>query len=94
MQLLANNQIVSTANVIVNNDGLLDLNGKSQTIASLTINTGTASTDVSALGAKVWQNAGERRAARATVLPPWDGRPVPVAEAPGLLAGVSRLPAR
>jgi biopolymer transport protein ExbB/TolQ len=45
----------------------------------------------SGLLAKVWQNVGERRAFRAAVLPPWDGRPVPVAEAPKLLAGVSRL---
>jgi biopolymer transport protein ExbB/TolQ len=41
--------------------------------------------------AKVVQNVGERRAFRAAVLPSWDGRPVPVAEAPKLLAGVSRL---
>src|SRR5436305_5716084 len=47
---------------------------------------------VSGLLAKVWQNVGERRAFRADVLPPWDGRVVPVSEAPGLLAGVSRLP--
>src|SRR5437588_7842895 len=45
----------------------------------------------SGLLAKVWQNVGERRAFRAAVLPPWDGRPVPVAAAPQLLAGVSRL---
>jgi biopolymer transport protein ExbB/TolQ len=45
----------------------------------------------SGLAAKVWQNVGERRAFRAAVLPSWDGRPVPVAEAPKLLAGVSRL---
>jgi biopolymer transport protein ExbB/TolQ len=47
---------------------------------------------VSALGAKLWQNVGERRACRADVLPPWDGQPVPVAEAPTLLARLSRLP--
>jgi hypothetical protein len=47
---------------------------------------------VSALGAKVWQYVGERRACRAEVLPPWDGRAVPVAEAPKLLAGVNCLP--
>jgi biopolymer transport protein ExbB/TolQ len=47
---------------------------------------------VSALGAKLWQNVGERRACRAEVLPPWDGRPVPVAEAPKLLATVNGLP--
>ncbi len=47
---------------------------------------------VSGLGAKVWQNVGERRAFRAAVLPAWDGRTVPVGEAPKLLAGVSRLP--
>src|SRR5262249_21901434 len=40
----------------------------------------------------LWQNVGERRACRADVLPPWDGKPVPVAEAPALLAGVNRLP--
>jgi biopolymer transport protein ExbB/TolQ len=47
---------------------------------------------VSGLLAKVWQNVGERRALRAAVLPPWDGHAVPVAEAPKLLAGISRLP--
>jgi len=46
----------------------------------------------SGLAAKVWQNVGERRAFRASVLPRWDGRPVPVAEAAKLLAGVSCLP--
>jgi biopolymer transport protein ExbB/TolQ len=46
---------------------------------------------VSGLAAKVWQNVGERRAFRAAVLPAWDGHPVPVTEAPKLLAGVSRL---
>ncbi len=46
---------------------------------------------VSGLLAKVWQNVAERRAFRAAVLPPWDGRVVPVAEATQLLAGVSRL---
>jgi biopolymer transport protein ExbB/TolQ len=47
---------------------------------------------LSALGAKLWQNVGERRACRAEVLPPWDGRAVPVAEAPQLLAAVNGLP--
>jgi biopolymer transport protein ExbB/TolQ len=47
---------------------------------------------ISGLAAKVWQNVGERRACRTDVLPPWDGQPVPVAEAPKLLAGVNCLP--
>jgi biopolymer transport protein ExbB/TolQ len=47
---------------------------------------------ISALGAKVWQYFGERRACRADVLPAWDGRAVPVTEAPKLLAGVNCLP--
>jgi biopolymer transport protein ExbB/TolQ len=47
---------------------------------------------VSALAAKLWQHVGERRACGADVLPPWDGRPVPVAEALKLLAGVNCLP--
>ncbi len=47
---------------------------------------------ISALASKIWQNIGERRAFRAAVLPPWDGHPVSVAEAPELLAGVTRLP--
>jgi biopolymer transport protein ExbB/TolQ len=46
---------------------------------------------VSGLGAKVWQNIGERWAFRADVLPEWNGETVPVAEAPKLLAGISRL---
>jgi biopolymer transport protein ExbB/TolQ len=47
---------------------------------------------ISALFAKVAQNIGERRAFYASVLPNWDGQPVPVAEAPRLLAGVGCLP--
>ena len=46
------------------------------------------------LGAKLGHNVSERRACRAAVLPPWDGRPVPVAQAPDLLAGLGRLPRR
>jgi hypothetical protein len=47
----------------------------------------------SALAAKVWQHGRERRAGRYELLPPWDGNPVPVAEAGKLLAGLNRLPA-
>ncbi len=47
---------------------------------------------ISALGAKVLGNRTERRACRAEVLPPWDGRPVPAAEAPKLLAALNRTP--
>jgi biopolymer transport protein ExbB/TolQ len=47
---------------------------------------------VSALGAKLCGHFGERRACGRAVLPPWAGRPVPVAEAPGLLAALGRLP--
>src|SRR5438270_14049423 len=39
---------------------------------------------VSALGAKLLSSRVERRACRADVLPPWDGRPVPPADAPKL----------
>lgn len=49
---------------------------------------------VSALAAKVLRTRAERRACRAEVLPPWAGRPVPVADAPKLLAVVQRLPRR
>ncbi len=49
---------------------------------------------VSALAAKVLGNRIERRACRAEVLPPWDGRPVPAAEAPKLLAALKRTPRR
>ena len=45
---------------------------------------------ISALAAKVLRNRVERRACRADVLPPWDGRPVPAAEAPKLLAAVQQ----
>ncbi len=47
-----------------------------------------------ALGAKLWLGPRERRACRAEVLPPWDGKPLPVGEATKLLAGVTRLPGR
>src|SRR5262249_12453906 len=47
---------------------------------------------VGTLAGKTLQNAVERRACRTAVLPPWDRKPVPVAEAPDLLAALSRLP--
>jgi biopolymer transport protein ExbB/TolQ len=46
----------------------------------------------SALGAKLWHNRRERRACRLEVLPPWDGQPVSVDEAPKMLALLGRLP--
>jgi biopolymer transport protein ExbB/TolQ len=49
---------------------------------------------LAALAAKLWYARAERRAGRETVLPPWDGKPVPVTEAAGLLAGLHRLPRR
>ena len=49
---------------------------------------------ISALGAKVLRNRVERRACRIDVLPPWDGRPVPPAEAPKLLAALRKQPRR
>jgi hypothetical protein len=49
---------------------------------------------VSALAAKFWHSRAERAACMAPVLPPWDGRPVPLGEAPGLLAALERQPPR
>jgi biopolymer transport protein ExbB/TolQ len=49
---------------------------------------------LAALTAKLLVYLGERRACRAAVLPPWDGKPVPVAEAGRLLAGLGKLPRR
>jgi biopolymer transport protein ExbB/TolQ len=49
---------------------------------------------ISALGAKVLRSRIERSACRANVLPPWDGRPVPLTEAAKLLASVQQMPAR
>lgn len=50
------------------------------------------------LGAKLWSYRNEwaitRRAAANDVLPAWNGQPVPVEEAPKLLALVNQLPAR
>jgi biopolymer transport protein ExbB/TolQ len=46
------------------------------------------------LAAKLWINRSEQRALSADVLPRWDGKPVPVADAAKLLAHVSRLPRR
>jgi biopolymer transport protein ExbB/TolQ len=47
-----------------------------------------------ALAAKMWQTLTERRACATAVVPEWDGRAVPVSEAPNLLAALRRLPAR
>jgi biopolymer transport protein ExbB/TolQ len=49
---------------------------------------------LSALSAKMLRNRLERRACRAELLPAWDGRPEPAAEAPKLLAAVRRAPRR
>jgi hypothetical protein len=49
---------------------------------------------VSALGAKFVQSLLEARAFAADVLPPWNGRPVPVGEATNLLPNLHRLPKR
>src|SRR6185436_927927 len=43
VRLLANNQIVNTSAVTVTSSGLLDLNGFSDTIATLSMKSGTAS---------------------------------------------------
>ncbi len=48
----------------------------------------------SALATKFWRSRAERAACAVSVLPPWDGRPVPVSEAPGLLAVLERQPPR
>jgi biopolymer transport protein ExbB/TolQ len=47
-----------------------------------------------ALGAKFLSYLSERRACRMSILPPWDGQPVPMSEAGKLLAAVNQLPAR
>jgi hypothetical protein len=49
---------------------------------------------VSALAGKLWHNRAERAACEVEVLPPWDGRPVPVSEAAALLALVNGRPPR
>jgi hypothetical protein len=49
---------------------------------------------ISALGAKFCQSLLERRAFQAEILPPWNGKPVPVGEATNLRAGLHRLPRR
>lgn len=46
-----------------------------------------------ALAAKVWLHRVERKSAKAPILPPWNGKPVPVVEAPRLLAGLGQMPA-
>src|SRR5262249_14396766 len=45
------NQLPSTTSVTVNSDGTLDLNGQTQTLASLTINDGQATTGATGSGA-------------------------------------------
>src|SRR5436190_8609828 len=49
---------------------------------------------ISALGAKLWRYWTERDACRGEVLPAWDGEPVAVETAAGLLAGLGRVPRR
>jgi hypothetical protein len=49
---------------------------------------------MAALAAKFVFSAAERAACQADVLPPWDGRTVPVSDAPGLLSATQSLPAR
>ena len=49
---------------------------------------------ISALGAKFLQSRTERAACRASVLTPWDGKPVPAATAGVLLAALDGLPRR
>jgi biopolymer transport protein ExbB/TolQ len=43
---------------------------------------------------KLWAALGEKRACRGGLLPAWDGKPVPVGEAPALLALLNRQPRR
>jgi len=47
-----------------------------------------------ALGTKLVRNVRERRATRLELLPAWDGNPVPVTEASGLLVGLEAVPSR
>src|SRR5438132_13547721 len=47
-----------------------------------------------ALAAKLWNSRRERAPFRMPILPAWDGQPVPVEEAPTLLAEIARLPYR
>jgi biopolymer transport protein ExbB/TolQ len=49
---------------------------------------------VSALGAKFVQSLLERRAFQVDILPPWNGKAVPLGEAANLRAGLHRLPQR
>ncbi len=49
---------------------------------------------LAALTAKLWRSRREQAALAAKLLPAWDGTPMPVDEAPKLLAGLTRLPYR
>jgi biopolymer transport protein ExbB/TolQ len=49
---------------------------------------------VSALGAKSMLSLLEHRAFQVEILPPWNGRPVPIGEAANLRAALNRLPRR
>jgi biopolymer transport protein ExbB/TolQ len=46
-----------------------------------------------ALGAKLFGSLGERRACGLTLMPRWDGKSLPLTEAPRLLAGLQQQPA-
>lgn len=47
-----------------------------------------------ALAWKLWNNRRERAPFRRSILPTWDGQPLPVEDAPKLLAEIARLPYR
>jgi biopolymer transport protein ExbB/TolQ len=47
-----------------------------------------------ALGTKLLRNVRERRATRLELLPAWDGKPAPVTDASGLIAGLDVVPKR
>jgi biopolymer transport protein ExbB/TolQ len=51
-------------------------------------------TALGALLTKLLHHRSERRAVRLEILPEWDGRPVPVSDAAGLLAKLDSVPAR
>jgi biopolymer transport protein ExbB/TolQ len=51
-------------------------------------------TALGALGTKLLRHGRERRAAQRELLPPWDGKPIPVSEASGLMALLDAVPRR
>jgi autotransporter-associated beta strand protein len=69
VQLLASNQIGSTATVVVDSPGTFDLNGQNNTIGALVLNSGTVTTEAGTLSVKSVTDTGTSSIAGNWALP-------------------------